>query len=79
MDLGPPPHPLGAGAVSASRRRGDTLAEILAFPAGRHDDEVNSTAQALAWAKQKPKLAGAEGVDRVLSDAGGEVGTVLWS
>ena len=29
----------------------DYLAELLAFPAGRHDDQVNSTAQFLAWAK----------------------------
>ena len=32
----------------------DYLAELLAFPAGRHDDQVDSTAQALAWAKQRP-------------------------
>ena len=30
----------------------DYLAEFLAFPKGRHDDQVNSTAQALAWAKR---------------------------
>jgi len=28
------------------------LAELTTFPAGRHDDEVDSTAQALAWAKR---------------------------
>ena len=31
----------------------DYLAELLAFPAGRHDDQVDSTAQALAWARVK--------------------------
>ncbi len=30
----------------------DYLAEFLAFPKGRHDDQVDSTAQALAWAKR---------------------------
>jgi len=35
-----------------------TLAELTTFPAGRHDDQVDSTAQALAWAKRRP--AGAE-------------------
>ena len=30
----------------------DYLAELTAFPAGRHDDQVDSTAQALAWAKR---------------------------
>ena len=24
------------------------------FPAGRYDDQINSTAQALAWSKQRP-------------------------
>ena len=36
----------------------DYLAEITAFPAGRHDDQVDSTAQALAWTKQRPARAG---------------------
>ncbi len=31
----------------------DYLAELTAFPAGRHDDQVDSTAQALAWARVK--------------------------
>jgi predicted phage terminase large subunit-like protein len=31
----------------------DYLAELLAFPGGRHDDQVDSTAQALAWARTK--------------------------
>jgi predicted phage terminase large subunit-like protein len=32
----------------------DYLAELTAFPASRHDDQVDSTAQFLAWAKKKP-------------------------
>jgi len=35
----------------------DYLAEFAAFPRGRHDDQVDSTAQALAWAKQRPAAA----------------------
>ncbi len=31
----------------------DYLAELTTFPAGRHDDQVDSTAQALAWASAK--------------------------
>ncbi len=31
----------------------DYLAELTAFPAGRWDDQVDSTAQALAWMKKK--------------------------
>jgi len=31
----------------------DYLAELLSFPAGRHDDQVDSTAQALAWMKMR--------------------------
>ncbi len=30
----------------------DYLAEMTAFPAGRHDDQVDSTAQVLAWMKR---------------------------
>ena len=36
----------------------DYLAELLAFPAGRHDDQVDSTAQALAWARSRPSTTG---------------------
>jgi predicted phage terminase large subunit-like protein len=39
----------------------DYLAELLAFPGGRHDDQVDSTAQALAWAKTK-RSTGTEGL-----------------
>ena len=31
----------------------DFLAELLAFPAGRHDDQVDSLTQALAWAVER--------------------------
>jgi hypothetical protein len=34
------------------------LAELAMFPAGRHDDQVDSTAQALAWAKQWAAVPG---------------------
>ena len=32
----------------------DYLAEFMLFPNARYDDQVDSTAQALAWAKQRP-------------------------
>jgi predicted phage terminase large subunit-like protein len=32
----------------------DYIAELTMFPAGRHDDQVDSTAQALAWTKIRP-------------------------
>jgi predicted phage terminase large subunit-like protein len=32
----------------------DYLHELILFPAGRHNDQVDSTAQALAWTKQRP-------------------------
>ena len=32
----------------------DYLHEMLMFPNGRFDDQVDSTAQALAWSKQRP-------------------------
>jgi predicted phage terminase large subunit-like protein len=32
----------------------DYLHELTVFPNGRHDDQVDSTAQALAWSKQRP-------------------------
>ena len=40
--------------ASRSQRFCRTFNTLLAFPAGRHDDQVDSTAQALAWAKQRP-------------------------
>src|SRR5271165_3364936 len=32
----------------------DYISELTAFPASRHDNQVDSTAQALAWAKRRP-------------------------
>ena len=32
----------------------DYISELTMFPAGRHDDQVDSTAQALAWIKIRP-------------------------
>jgi predicted phage terminase large subunit-like protein len=32
----------------------DYISELIMFPAGRHDDQVDSTAQALAWTKIRP-------------------------
>jgi predicted phage terminase large subunit-like protein len=34
------------------------LRELTLFPAGRHDDQVDSTAQALAWMKRRPRAPG---------------------
>jgi phage terminase large subunit-like protein len=31
----------------------DYVSEFILFPAGRHDDQVDSTAQALAWSKHR--------------------------
>ncbi len=36
----------------------DYIAELIMFPAGRHDDQVDSTAQALAWTKIRPPSSG---------------------
>ncbi len=36
----------------------DYLHEMLVFPKGRHDDQVDSTAQAFAWAKQRSANTG---------------------
>jgi predicted phage terminase large subunit-like protein len=36
----------------------DYLSELMMFPNGRYDDQVDSTAQALAWAKQRPLYTG---------------------
>jgi len=35
----------------------DYVAELTTFPAGRHDDQVDSTSQALAWAKRRDDVA----------------------
>jgi predicted phage terminase large subunit-like protein len=31
------------------------LRELTLFPAGRHDDQVDSTTQALAWIRSRPR------------------------
>jgi predicted phage terminase large subunit-like protein len=36
----------------------DYLSELTLFPAGRHDDQVDSTAQALAWIRSRPRAPG---------------------
>jgi predicted phage terminase large subunit-like protein len=36
----------------------DYLPEFAAFSRGRYDDQVDSTAQALAWTKQRPAEPG---------------------
>jgi len=36
----------------------DYISELTMFPAGRHDDQVDSTAQALAWTKIRPACTG---------------------
>ena len=32
----------------------DYVGELILFPKGRHDDQVDSTAQAIAWVKRRP-------------------------
>jgi hypothetical protein len=47
----------------------DYVSESQGFLPGRHDDQVDSTAQAVAWAKlREPARSGV--LDRVLSGAG---------
>ncbi len=48
----------------------DYLAEFAAFPRGRHDDQVDSTAQALAWTKQRPTEPGMIGYWQRLAEEG---------
>jgi predicted phage terminase large subunit-like protein len=36
----------------------DYLGELALFPAGRHDDQVDSTAQVLAWARRRGSTTG---------------------
>lgn len=45
-----------SGAVFLPREASwldDLPAELLAFPSGRHDDQVDSISQALEWAAQE--------------------------
>ena len=43
------------------------LAELTAFPNGKHDDQVDSTAQALDWFKQASREPGILGYYRMLA------------
>ena len=54
------------------------LRELTLFPAGRRDDQVDSTAQALAWIKRRPRAHGmAEHWRRMAEEgAGRRVGAV---
>jgi predicted phage terminase large subunit-like protein len=40
-----------------AHRLADYLSELTLFPAARHDDQVDSTAQGLAWLKQSRSSA----------------------
>ncbi|MGH6813945.1 MAG: hypothetical protein ACREDM_16950 [Methylocella sp.] len=44
--------------------------ELVTFPKGSHDDQADSTAQALAWSKQSPSTAGIIEYCRVLAGKG---------
>jgi predicted phage terminase large subunit-like protein len=60
----------------------DYLRELTIFPAGRHDDQVDSTAQALAWTKQRPLYTGfldfmRQEAERVTGVRRGEAASVL--
>jgi hypothetical protein len=47
------------------------LAEFMLFPDARYDDQVDSTAQAVAWAKQRPAAHAMLECYRRLSGRGG--------
>jgi predicted phage terminase large subunit-like protein len=46
----------------------DYLHELTVFPNGRHDDQVDSTSQALAWSKQRPPGWGIQEYYRELAE-----------
>jgi predicted phage terminase large subunit-like protein len=46
----------------------DYLHEMSVFPNGRYDDQVDSTAQAIAWTKLRPLYTGFLGFYKVLAD-----------
>jgi len=48
------------------------LRELTLFPAARHDDQVDSTAQALAWMKTRPRAPGMMEHWRRMAEAGGD-------
>jgi len=41
-----------------AHRLADYVSELTTFPACRHDDQVDSTAQVLAWARRCPSTTG---------------------
>ncbi len=49
----------------------DYLRELTLFPAGRHDDQVDSTAQALAWVRNRPRAPGMVEHWRSIADRSG--------
>jgi hypothetical protein len=49
----------------------DYLHELTMFPAGRYDDQVDSTAQALAWTKIRPP--GWDGANTVANNSNGRM------
>jgi phage terminase large subunit-like protein len=51
-----------------AHRLPDYLAEFMLFPNARYDDQVDSTAQALAWAKQRPTVHAMLGCWRRLAE-----------
>jgi hypothetical protein len=47
----------------------DFIHELTQFPADRYDEQVDSTAQALAWTKQRPALSGFLDFYQAMSEA----------
>ncbi len=47
----------------------DYLHEMCVFPGGRYDDEVDSTAQAIAWTKIRPLNTGMLDYYRMLAES----------
>ena len=44
-----------AQALPSRVRAAEYRRELLGFPGGRHDDQVDSTTQFLIWAEERPK------------------------
>ena len=55
----------------------DFLHELTVFPNGRHDDQVGSTAQAIAWTKQRSSTTGMLEKRRVRTEIRGGNGSPL--
>ena len=49
--------------------RAEYLHELTVFPNGKHDDQVDSTAQLLDWFKQAGREPGILGYYRILAEA----------